>query len=35
MAERKLGSAIVVDGKRVVGVFTTVDGLRALADAIA
>lgn len=35
MAERKLGSAIVVDGKKVVGVFTTVDGLRALADAIA
>ena len=35
MAERKLGSAIVVDGTKVVGVFTTVDGLRALADAIA
>ncbi len=34
MAERKLGSAIVVDGKKVVGVFTTVDALRALADAI-
>ncbi|MCC6669174.1 MAG: CBS domain-containing protein [Polyangiaceae bacterium] len=34
MAERKLGSAIVVDGKKVVGVFTTVDALRALVEAI-
>ena len=30
MADRKYGSAIVVEGKQVVGVFTTVDGLRAL-----
>jgi len=34
MADRKLGSAVVVDGKKVVGVFTTVDALRALAEAI-
>ncbi|MBK7582238.1 MAG: CBS domain-containing protein [Myxococcales bacterium] len=34
MATRKLGSAIVADGSKVVGVFTTVDALRALADAI-
>lgn len=34
MAERKLGSAIVVEGKKVVGVFTTVDALRALVEAI-
>lgn len=31
MAERRLGSAIVVDRGAVVGVFTTVDALRALA----
>ena len=31
MAERKLGSAVVVDGTRVVGVFTTVDALETLA----
>lgn len=31
MAERKIGSAIVVEGGKVVGVFTTVDALRALA----
>ena len=30
MAERKLGCAIVVDRAKVVGVFTTVDALRAL-----
>ena len=30
MIERKFGSAIVVDGERVVGVFTTVDALTAL-----
>ena len=30
MAERKLGSALVVDGGEVVGIFTTVDALRAL-----
>ena len=32
MADHKYGSAIVVDGKQVVGVFTTVDGLRALSQ---
>ena len=32
MARLKLGSAIVVKGDDVVGVFTAVDGLRALAD---
>jgi acetoin utilization protein AcuB len=32
MAKKKLGSAVVVDGKKVVGVFTTVDALRALDD---
>ena len=32
MAERKLGSAVVQDGAEVVGVFTAVDGMRALAD---
>lgn len=31
MAENKYGSAIVVDGGEVVGVFTTTDALRALA----
>ena len=30
MIDRKLGSAIVCDGDRVLGVFTTVDALRAL-----
>jgi acetoin utilization protein AcuB len=32
MARLKLGSAIVTKGEHVVGVFTAVDGLRALAD---
>jgi acetoin utilization protein AcuB len=32
MARLKVGSAVVVDGDDVVGVFTAVDGLRALAD---
>jgi acetoin utilization protein AcuB len=32
MAERRLGSAIVVDRGAVIGVFTTVDALRALAS---
>jgi len=32
MADHKYGSAIVVDGKQVVGVFTTIDGLRALSQ---
>jgi acetoin utilization protein AcuB len=31
MSERKLGSAVVVDGLRIVGVFTTVDALDTLA----
>jgi acetoin utilization protein AcuB len=31
MAERKFGCAVVADGAEVVGVFTTVDALRALA----
>ena len=30
MIERKLGSAIVTEGERVIGVFTTIDALRAL-----
>ena len=34
MAERKLGSAVIVDRGEVVGVFTTVDALNALADAL-
>jgi acetoin utilization protein AcuB len=34
MARRKLGSAVVRDGAEVVGVFTAVDALRALADAL-
>jgi len=34
MAARKLGSAIVVDAATVVGVFTTVDALHALARAL-
>lgn len=32
MARRKLGSAVVVDGGRVVGMFTVVDALQALAE---
>jgi acetoin utilization protein AcuB len=33
MAKRKLGSAIVVDGEgRVVGIFTTTDGMRVLSE---
>ena len=32
MIDRKLGSAIVCEGERVLGVFTTVDALRALHD---
>jgi acetoin utilization protein AcuB len=31
MAEKKCGSAVVVDGEKVVGVFTTTDALKALA----
>lgn len=32
MAETKVGSAVVMDHDKVVGVFTTVDGMRVLAD---
>lgn len=35
MARRKLGCAVVVQDERVVGVFTTVDALRVLADLLA
>ena len=31
MAEKKYGSAVVVDGEQIVGVFTTTDALKALA----
>lgn len=34
MAEHKYGSAVVLDGHKVVGVFTTVDACRALTDAL-
>src|ERR1051325_3110972 len=30
MIDRKLGSAIITEGERVIGVFTTIDALRAL-----
>lgn len=32
MAEAKLGSAVVIENARVVGVFTTTDGMRVLAE---
>jgi len=32
MATRKLGSAVVIDGTKVVGVFTTIDALETLMD---
>lgn len=32
MSQRRFGSAVVVDGQRVVGILTTVDALRALVD---
>lgn len=32
MASRKLGSAVVVDGTKVVGIFTTIDALESLAE---
>jgi len=35
MQRRKLGSAVVMDGRKVVGVFTTIDALRALDEALA
>jgi acetoin utilization protein AcuB len=34
MSKRKLGAAIVVDGGRALGVFTTIDALRALSDSL-
>ena len=34
MAEHKLGSAVVLRGGKVAGVFTAVDGLRALAEVL-
>jgi len=34
MAEHKYGTAIVSDGRKVVGIFTTIDALRALTDAL-
>ena len=35
MSERKLGSAIVVDGQQIVGVFTTIDALDTLVGILA
>jgi acetoin utilization protein AcuB len=32
MIDRKIGSTVVVEGPRVLGVFTTIDALRALSD---
>ncbi len=32
MADKKVGSAVVMENDRVVGVFTTTDGMRALAE---
>lgn len=32
MAEHKLGSAVVMEGSKVVGIFTVVDALRVLAE---
>lgn len=34
MATRKLGSAVVMDNEKLVGIFTAVDGLTALADVL-
>lgn len=34
MAQRKYGTAIVSDGRKVVGIFTTIDALRALTDTL-
>jgi acetoin utilization protein AcuB len=34
MAKHKLGSCVVMQGKKVVGVLTTTDGLRALAEVL-
>ncbi len=35
MAETKIGSAVVMENDKVVGVFTTVDGMRVLAQLLA
>jgi acetoin utilization protein AcuB len=35
MAERKLGSVVVVEGQKIVGVFTTIDALDTLAGILA
>jgi acetoin utilization protein AcuB len=35
LLERRIGSAIVIENDRAIGVFTTVDALRALADLLA
>jgi acetoin utilization protein AcuB len=34
MADRKIGSAVVVDGKRIAGVFTVTDALEALVEVL-
>jgi acetoin utilization protein AcuB len=34
MARRKYGCAIVIEGDEVVGIFTTIDALRAFADVL-
>jgi acetoin utilization protein AcuB len=34
MYKHKYGSAVVMEGTQVVGIFTTVDGMRALAEAL-
>jgi acetoin utilization protein AcuB len=34
MVERKIGSAVVLDGRHIVGVFTVIDGLQALVEAL-
>jgi acetoin utilization protein AcuB len=34
MAKRKIGSAVVLDGRNIVGVFTVTDGLQALVEAL-
>ncbi len=34
MAEHRYGAAVVVDRERVVGIFTTVDGMRMLSDVL-
>ena len=34
MADRKFGSAVIMDNHKVVGIFTTVDALRAFADTL-